>query len=72
MSDINELSFEQAFDELQEVIIKLESGDLTLEDSVEVYERGKALSEYCQKLLNNAELKVSQLADSGDIEALDS
>lgn len=67
MSDINEHSFEQAFDELQEVISKLESGDLTLEESVEVYERGKALSEYCQKLLNDAELKVNQLDESDDI-----
>jgi len=67
MSDINERSFEQAFDELQQVISKLESGDLTLEESVGVYERGKALSEYCQKLLNEAELKVNQLDDSDDI-----
>ncbi len=64
MSDIHELSFEAAYAELETIITRLESGELPLEDSVELYQRGRSLSDYCQLLLDKAELRVSQL--SGD------
>jgi len=44
MSDINALSFEEAFDELETIVGKLESGELTLEESVTLFERGRQLS----------------------------
>ena len=56
METINELSFEQAFDQLEEVIARLESGELSLEESVTLYEQGKQLSARCQQLLDDAEL----------------
>jgi exodeoxyribonuclease VII small subunit len=70
MSDISELSFETAFDELEQIVTRLESGELSLEESVAQFERGRALSEHCQGLLDKAELRVSKLTDSGIIESL--
>ena len=70
MSDINELSFETAYEELESIITKLESGDLPLDDSVTLFERGRLLSEHCQSLLDKAELRVSQLTADGRIESL--
>lgn len=64
MSDIHALSFESAYAELETIITRLESGELPLEDSIELYERGRQLSDYCQSLLDKAELRVTQL--SGD------
>jgi len=70
MSDINELSFETAYAELEGIITKLESGDLPLDDSVTLFERGRQLSEHCQSLLDKAELRVSQLTSDGRVEPL--
>ena len=70
MSDINELSFETAYAELEAIIIKLESGELSLEESVELFERGRRLSDHCQALLDRAELRVNQLNSDGRIEPL--
>ena len=70
MSDINELSFETAYAELEDIITKLESGDLPLDDSVTLFERGRQLSEHCQAMLYKAELRVSQLTDDGRVESL--
>ena len=71
MGDINELSFENALEELENIVAKLESGDLTLEESVTVFERGRKLSDYCQEILDKAELRVNQLTDNGTIEPLE-
>ena len=70
MSAINELSFETAYEELEGIITKLESGDLPLDDSVTLFERGRLLSEHCQSLLDKAELRVSQLTTDGRVEPL--
>jgi exodeoxyribonuclease VII small subunit len=61
MTDIDELSFEVAFSELEETVQKLEAGELTLEESVALFERGQALATHCQQQLDAAELKVEQL-----------
>jgi exodeoxyribonuclease VII small subunit len=71
MSDINELSFETAYAELETIIARLESGELPLEESLDLYERGRKLSEYCQGLLDKAELRVSQLSADGRVESLE-
>jgi exodeoxyribonuclease VII small subunit len=70
MSDINALSFESAFAELEAIIAKLDSGEMELEESVTLFERGRTLSEHCQTLLDKAELRVKQLTDSGKVEPL--
>jgi exodeoxyribonuclease VII small subunit len=70
MSDISELSFEAAFAELEHIVSQLDEGDLPLEESVGLFERGRKLAEYCQSLLDKAELRVSQIADDGRLEPL--
>lgn len=71
MSAISELSFEAAFAELEAIVFKLESGELSLEDSVALFERGRQLSEHCQAMLDKAELRVSKLSDDGTLEPID-
>ncbi len=58
---ITDLTFEQAFAELEESVRTLERGDLPLEESLALYERGQELAAYCAKLLDEAELKVQQI-----------
>ncbi|MBZ0279775.1 MAG: exodeoxyribonuclease VII small subunit [Anaerolineae bacterium] len=70
MNAINELSFETAYAELESIISKLESGELPLEESVTLFERGRQLSDHCQTLLDKAELRVNQLSGDGKIEAI--
>jgi len=71
MSNINELSFEDAFQELEKIVTKLESGELNLEDSVNLFERGRQLSARCQQILDGAELRVSQLTEDGGLDPMD-
>jgi exodeoxyribonuclease VII small subunit len=66
MSEIKDLTFEQAFTELEETVGKLESGGLALEESLALFERGQALAARCGKQLDEAELKIKQLTPEGD------
>lgn len=67
MPDIKDLSFEEAYQELDSVRTQLESGDLSLEQSVTMYEKGKLLSAHCQNLLDNAELRIKKLENDGSL-----
>ncbi|MCL4253242.1 MAG: exodeoxyribonuclease VII small subunit [Anaerolineae bacterium] len=67
MDDINGLSFEDAFAELERVVNELEGGKLSLEESVRLFERGRKLSSYCQTILEKATLRVSEITDDGDV-----
>ena len=58
---VNELTFEQAFQELEEIIGQLEAGQLALDGALALFERGQALAARCGALLDSAELKVRQL-----------
>ncbi len=60
---IEELTFEQAFAELEEAVRALEKGDLPLEESLALFERGQQLAAYCGKLLDTAELKIEQIGE---------
>lgn len=60
-TSVEELSYEQAFLELEEIVNRLESETLSLEESLTLYERGQALSLRCSSLLESAELRVQQL-----------
>lgn len=70
MNAISELSFEAAYAELEGIIAQLESGELPLEESVTLYERGRQLAERCQAALDQAELRISQLSGDGRVEPL--
>jgi len=55
------LSFEEAYKQLSELVKKMESGALPLSDSVQAYETGMKLKTYCEKLLKEAELKIETI-----------
>lgn len=65
--DLNALSFEEALTELDEIVAKLEAGDLTLEESLALFERGQKLATRCNKQLDQASLRVEQLSEDGEI-----
>jgi exodeoxyribonuclease VII small subunit len=54
-------TFESCLDELDKVVKELEGGDLSLERSIELFERGMSLSDSCRKQLEEAETRVDQL-----------
>lgn len=56
--------FETSLDELELLVEQMESGDLSLEDSLQAFERGVALTRSCQRALKNAELRVQTLTAS--------
>ncbi|HEX9016963.1 MAG TPA: exodeoxyribonuclease VII small subunit [Chloroflexota bacterium] len=58
---LEELSFEQAFEQLQTAIQRLEDGGLTLEESIAQFELGTRLAALCTEMLDRAELRVSRL-----------
>ena len=61
---LENLTYEQAFEELETIVATLEGEEQPLEQALNLYERGQVLAKYCAELLDKAELKVSQL--SGD------
>ena len=58
----DQLDFEQAFEELQALVRQLEQGELPLEDSLRLFERGQALAARCNQLLDEAQLRLRKLA----------
>lgn len=60
-SDIAKLSFEEAMRELEQIVGRLERGDVQLEESIAIYERGEALRGHCDELLKQAEAKVEKI-----------
>jgi exodeoxyribonuclease VII small subunit len=62
---IEELSYEEAYAELEMVVQKLETNKYLLDEAISLFERGQLLSDHCSKLLDVAELKIKLL--SGDI-----
>ena len=63
---IAELSFEQAMKELEEVVGKLERGDVALEDSIQLYERGAELKKRCEAKLQEAQEKIAAITLDGE------
>ena len=65
-ADIKKLTFEKALAELEQIVQKLERGDVPLEESVTIYERGEALKARCDELLRQAEARVEKITlDAG-------
>jgi exodeoxyribonuclease VII small subunit len=62
--DPKSLNFEAALDELERLVEQMEAGDLTLEQSLQAFERGVALTRDCQKALKEAELRVQALTET--------
>jgi exodeoxyribonuclease VII small subunit len=59
--EVANLSFEAALKQLEEIVVKLERGDVPLEESIAIYERGEALKRRCEALLGQAEERVERI-----------
>ena len=60
-ADIKDMTFERALKELETIVGRLERGDVELEESIAIYERGEQLKEHCDRLLKQAEARVEKL-----------
>lgn len=58
---IEQLNFEAALKELEGIVKRLEDGDVDLEDSIALYERGQALKSHCEKKLKSAESRLEKI-----------
>jgi exodeoxyribonuclease VII small subunit len=63
MDQVEELTYEQALEELEGILAKLEGEGLALDETVALYERGRTLSQHCQRLLDKVELRVQQVRE---------
>ena len=61
MKEIDKLTFEEALQELEEIVHRLEEEKINLEESISLYERGNILKLYCDKKLRTARMKVEQV-----------
>jgi exodeoxyribonuclease VII small subunit len=59
---IEHLAYEDAFNQLEEIVESLEAGDHSLEEALSLYERGQFLARHCATLLDQAEIRVKQLS----------
>ena len=61
LPEVSTLSFEQAVEELEKIVAALERGDVALDRSIEIYERGEALKKHCEALLGAAENRIEKI-----------
>jgi len=61
MENVNEMTFEQAMKGLEDIVKKMEAGQISLEESVAIYEKGVKLKERCMALLAAAELRIEKI-----------
>ena len=64
-TDVAALSFEAALKELEGIVARLEQGQVDLEDSIALYERGQALKAHCESKLKAAESRLEKIVQSG-------
>ena len=60
-AELSDLSFEDALKKLEEIVERLEAGNVPLEESIEIYTKGDALRKHCESLLKSAEAKVEKI-----------
>ena len=60
----SEKSFESSYTRLEKILEKLESEDVTLEETIKLYEEGLSLTKFCYEKLNNAELRIKEINKS--------
>ena len=63
--DVGKMSFEQALGELESIVARLEQGEVDLEDSITLYERGQALKNHCEARLKAAEGRTGETRPRG-------
>ncbi len=65
-SDVKRLSFEEALDELKDIVTRLERGEGKLDDAIDAYQRGAALKDHCEAKLQEAEAKIERIKQGRD------
>ena len=65
-ADIASMPFEVALKELEQIVSRLEQGNVALEDSIQIYERGEALKAHCETLLKQAEMRIEKITFGAD------
>jgi exodeoxyribonuclease VII small subunit len=65
-SDLSEMSFEQALKALEDVVRRLETGEVPLEESIDLYERGETLRKHCQARLDAAQARIEKIVAGPD------
>jgi len=66
---VDELTYEEALGELEEIVEELERGERDLQVTLRYFERGQELASYCLSLLDEAELKVEEIIEDDEIDA---
>lgn len=69
MTKTERLSFEEALRKLESIVEKLEDPDVTLEDSIQLYEEGMELSKYCSQTLEDAVLRIEKINTNPETDA---
>jgi len=65
-ADIAAMTFEDALRALEDVVRKLEGGDVPLDDSISLYERGEQLRKHCQARLDAAQARIEKIVQAAD------
>ena len=65
---MKDIKFEEALNKLEDIVEKLETGDISLDDSLKVFEEGNALVKLCMKKLSDAEQKIKSVSDDLNID----
>ena len=63
---MDKLTYEESIKELEQLVKELENGDLTLDESIEKFEKGMELSKHCSKLLESAEKRITMVIENAD------
>jgi exodeoxyribonuclease VII small subunit len=72
MSEMSkEMNFEESLKRLEQLVERLEAGDLPLEESLKIFEEGRKLAEICNQKLESAVLRVEQLTADGEMVEID-
>ncbi len=64
--EISQMSFEQALEALEEIVDSLENGNVALEESIQIYQRGNLLRLHCETKLKDAQSKIEKITGTGD------
>jgi exodeoxyribonuclease VII small subunit len=67
-NDITKMSFEEAIKELTGIVGKIEQGEISLQDSLQQYERGMALIKQCRTILQQAEKRIEKISQGKEAE----
>lgn len=69
-TNIKDLAFEKAMSELENIVARLEKGEVSLEESINLYDRGEKLRTHCDHLLKKAEERIEKIVQGPDGKAV--